>query len=168
MILALLPGLPPARLAEYARSIRRAEREQVSNVTALPGSVALLSRLPLNSWAIVTSNDRDVALARIRAACIPMPSVLLSSDEIERAKPDPQGLLLAASKLNAPADNVLVVDDSSVGIEAAARAGMQSVAIRFKNVGRRSMKASLTVDNLSCLKVEEVPDGFLVEVGQGI
>lgn len=165
MISTLLPRLPPVESAEHAQAIRCAERESTSNVTALPGSASLLSKLPPGSWAIVTSNDRDVALARIRAAGLPVPSILLTSDEIERAKPDPQGLLLASSMLNVPAGRALAIDDSPVGIEAANRAQMQSIAVRFKHSDGSLQEADLIVDNLSCLNIKSVPDGFIVEVG---
>ncbi|MBT5494198.1 MAG: HAD hydrolase-like protein, partial [Alphaproteobacteria bacterium] len=34
------------------------EREQLEGISAIPGSVELLARLPSQSWAVVTSADR--------------------------------------------------------------------------------------------------------------
>ncbi|HUB20553.1 MAG TPA: HAD-IA family hydrolase [Acidobacteriaceae bacterium] len=55
--------------------------------------------------------------------------VLVCAGEYQRPKPDPEPFLLAAQKLNVLADACLVFEDTAMGIEAATRAGMQSVRI---------------------------------------
>ena len=41
------------------------EREQVEGISAIPGAVELLARLPSQSWAVVTSADRALAAKRM-------------------------------------------------------------------------------------------------------
>jgi mannitol-1-/sugar-/sorbitol-6-phosphatase len=162
IIAAVLPGLPEAEILAHARQVRLAELEQTSNVVEIPGAGKLLNMLPRTCWAIVTSNDHDVANARIQAAGLPMPEVLLSADEVECGRPDPQGLLLAASMLAVEPTNTLVVDDSPTGIEAARRAGMSSVAVGCTDKGASFPHANLVVDSVGCLSVDFRPrDGWI-------
>jgi beta-phosphoglucomutase family hydrolase len=55
--------------------------------------------------------------------------VLVCAGDYKNAKPDPEPFLLAAQKLNVPPAFCLVFEDTAMGIEAATRAGMQSVRI---------------------------------------
>lgn len=162
IILATLPGLSKSEVAMHAEQVRLAEREYTDNIVALPGAMELLSYLPESAWAIVTSNDREVAQARIRAAGLPMPRVLFGETEVKRGKPDPQGLLLAASALNTEAKSAVAIDDSPLGIEAASRAEMSSVAVRFRQDDRSLHKANFIIDNLSFLSVKKNSTGFTV------
>jgi sugar-phosphatase len=161
IVLALLPRASPEEVAEHVERVRVAEREYTGNVTARPGALELLDGLPAGSWAIVTSNDREVAEARLRAAGLPLPDVLLGADQIERGKPDPQGLLLAAAMLGAPAAASLAIDDAPVGIDAARRAGMASIAVRFRHADTALTKANAIVSNVGCFTVQP-QDGELV------
>lgn len=53
---------------------------------------------------------------------------VVSSEEIERAKPDPMIYLLAAEKLGVNPEECAVYEDSALGIEAGKRAGMLVIA----------------------------------------
>lgn len=53
---------------------------------------------------------------------------VVSSEEIERAKPDPMIYLLAAEKLDVKPEECAVYEDSALGIEAGKRAGMLVIA----------------------------------------
>src|SRR4030095_15142058 len=55
----------------------------------IPGARELVSALPPDAWAIVTSGLRPVATARLVAARIPIPRVMITAAAIERGKPDP-------------------------------------------------------------------------------
>ena len=67
------------------------------------------------------------------------------SEDVTVGKPDPQVFLVAASRLDVPPSQCLVVEDAAAGVEAARRAGMLSVGVRAKgdtlqaNVFTRSM-----------------------------
>lgn len=116
--------------AEAAR-IERAETDDVQGIVAIPGAVNLVNRLPLDRWAIVTSAGRDLAIRRLTAAGLPIPDVLVTAEDIEHGKPDPSGYLLAAERLGKPAENCLVFEDASAGIQAGLNAGSDVVAIGF-------------------------------------
>ena len=121
-----LPGVDPA--AEAAR-ITAAEIEDVAGVEAIVGAAAFLASLPPERWAIVTSAPRALAEARIAAAGLPLPAVLVAAEDVERGKPAPDPFLLGARKLGAPPGDCLVFEDTLAGLQSAASAGMDSIVV---------------------------------------
>jgi sugar-phosphatase len=121
-----LPGVDPV---EEAARITRAEIEDVAGVEAIAGVAAFLASLPPQRWAIVTSAPRALALARIAAAGLPMPGVLVAAEDVERGKPAPDPFLLGARKLGVAPGDCLVFEDTLAGLQSAAAAGMASVVI---------------------------------------
>jgi sugar-phosphatase len=121
-----LPGVDPVREAAF---ITRAEIEDVAGIEAIKGAADFLAGLPRERWAIVTSAPRLLAEARILAAGLPMPGVLVAAEDVERGKPAPDPFLLGARKLGlAPAD-CLVFEDTLAGLQSAQAAGMASIVV---------------------------------------
>jgi len=121
-----LPGVDPVREAAF---ITRAEIEDVAGIEAIKGCADFLAGLPRGRWAIVTSAPRLLAEARIAAAGLPIPEVLVAAEDVERGKPAPDPFLLGARRLGvAPAD-CLVFEDTLAGLESARTAGMASVVV---------------------------------------
>jgi beta-phosphoglucomutase len=54
---------------------------------------------------------------------------IVSTEDVRKGKPSPDGFLLAAERLNVSPKECLVIEDSSHGIEAARKAGMKVVAL---------------------------------------
>jgi sugar-phosphatase len=121
-----LPGVDP--LAEAA-FITRAEIEDVAGIEAIQGSAAFLASLPRERWAIVTSAPRLLAEARIAAAGLPIPDVLVAAEDVERGKPAPDPFLLGAKKLGVVPGDCLVFEDTLAGLRSAAAAGMASIVV---------------------------------------
>ena len=96
---------------------------------AIDGAPELLARMPRGAWAIVTSCPGDLAGALIRQAGLPHPSLVVSSDDVERSKPAPDCYRLAAQRLGAAPERCLVVEDSRQGVAAGVAAGMTVIAI---------------------------------------
>jgi mannitol-1-/sugar-/sorbitol-6-phosphatase len=115
-----LPGVDP--VAEAA-AITRAEIDDVDGVVEIDGAAAFLHALPRDRWAIVTSAPLALARRRLQAAGIPVPSVLVTAEDVVNGKPSPDGYLLAAAKLGVDATDCLIFEDASVGIRAAESAG---------------------------------------------
>jgi sugar-phosphatase len=116
------PTLDVARETEW---ILQAELSDVEGVVPLEGIGPLLERLEPDSWAVVTSATLALATVRMRAAKLPIPRVLITAEDVQRGKPDPQGFLLAASRLGVPIHQCLVFEDSPAGVAAAKAAGAQ-------------------------------------------
>ena len=56
--------------------------------------------------------------------------VIVTQDDVENSKPAPDLFLLAAEKMKVKPEKCLVFEDSQLGIEAAKKAGMQSVYVQ--------------------------------------
>ncbi len=120
-----VPTLDVARETEW---ILQAELSDTEGVVALEGIGAFLERLDPNTWAVVTSATHALATVRLRAANLPLPRVLITAEDVQRGKPDPEGFLLAARRLGVHIEQCLVFEDSPAGV-AAAKAARADVAI---------------------------------------
>lgn len=126
---------PEGRVAAL-QLIDRLEIEDAAEVTAIPGAVELLAAIPAGRWATVTSGSSPLVHARLAAAGLPVPEVLVTADDVSRGKPDPEGYLAAARLLGVPADRCLVVEDASAGMAAARAAGVRHVlAVGDRDLG---------------------------------
>ena len=56
--------------------------------------------------------------------------VVVSVDDVEKGKPEPEIFLLASQKLGVAPQDCIVYEDSNEGLEAARRAGMRSIDVR--------------------------------------
>jgi len=122
--------LPEADLELENSEVERRELADLKDVVVLPGARELLSSLPSARWTIVTSCTRPLAEARIRAAALPTPERLVSSDDITRGKPDPEPYLKAAKLMGFLAKDCVVVEDAPAGILAGKTAGAPVIAVR--------------------------------------
>ncbi len=90
--------------------------------------------------------------------------VIVAADDVERGKPDPQGYLLVLDRLNGSGDPVkagecVVIEDSRWGLEAAAAAGMNTVAVTTTySRNELAEKAKKIVDRLDELSMNELFD----------
>jgi sugar-phosphatase len=109
--------------------ITRQEIEDTEGVTAIDGAAAFLAGIPQDRWAIVTSASRALAEARLGKAGIAIPPVLVTSEDVERGKPDPACFLLGADRLGVDASRCLVFEDTLAGLSAADAAGASGLAI---------------------------------------
>lgn len=120
--------LPHADHEAENREVERREIEDLEGVIPLPGALELLSSLPRERWTIVTSCTRRLAEVRIKAAGLPLPSRLISSNDIKHGKPDPEPFLKGAFVLGFSADECIVVEDVPAGIQAGKAAGARVIA----------------------------------------
>lgn len=124
------PWLDDAAVAEAAAAQLRPQYEDLDDVTLCDGAPELLSMLTAAEmpWAVVTSGDRRLAEARLAAVGIE-PPLLITSDDVARGKPDPEGYLRAAQMLQVEPARCVVVEDAPAGVEAGRRAGMLAVGV---------------------------------------
>src|ERR1700757_509009 len=103
--------LPHADHEAENREVERREIEDLDGVVPLPGALELLSGLPRDRWTIVTSCTRPLAEVRIKTAGLPLPSKLITSNDIRYGKPNPEPFLKGASVLGFPAADCIVFED---------------------------------------------------------
>jgi sugar-phosphatase len=152
-----LPGVDPAREAAF---ITRAEIEDVAGIEAIKGCADFLASLPPGRWAIVTSAPRLLAEARIAAAGLPIPEVLVAAEDVERGKPAPDPFLLGARKLGVLPADCLVFEDTLAGLQSAAAAGMASIVVTTTHAHPLETDVSAVLD-YEDLRAETTTDGKL-------
>jgi sugar-phosphatase len=108
-VMAAVPGrraadtvalfVDPAQVAGSTARITRYELDDVATTTAVPGVLDLVPQLRDVPWAVVTSGVRELATARLRAAGVPLPEVVVTAEDVTAGKPDPEGYASAAARL---------------------------------------------------------------------
>ena len=116
----LVPGLD---VVAGLRLIEDMELDDVADLKVLPGARELLESLPAERWAIVTSATRRLLVGRLAAAGLPVPSLIISADMVERGKPDPEPYRRGAELIHARPNDCLVVEDAPNGVAAGVAAG---------------------------------------------
>ncbi|MFJ4471275.1 HAD family hydrolase [Streptomyces sp. NPDC089424] len=151
--------LPPETVPEAVARIEALEVEDVPHggVRLLPGTHDLLTALPADRWAVVTSATRRLAEARLDAVGI-LPKTLIAADDVTRGKPDPQPYLLGARALGVDPAACVVFEDAPAGLRAGRAAGMATVALATTHPAHE-LTADLVVEDLSALSVLVTADG---------
>jgi mannitol-1-/sugar-/sorbitol-6-phosphatase len=75
----------------------------------------LLQDLPSSRWAGVTSGSHKLMRARLAAAGLPVPAVLIAAEDVSEAKPDPESYLAASAALGCDIAQCVVIEDSPAG-----------------------------------------------------
>ena len=130
--------------------IDRFELEDAVHVAAVPGADVLVTSIPRDHWAVITSALTALARARLSAAKLPDPAVLVAAEDVVNGKPDPAGYLAAMKALRTSPAHAVVLEDSAAGVQAARAAGVRYVV----GVGERSMDtdADIVVQDLRALR----------------
>lgn len=115
------------------------ERVKISNETieadGVPikkGLVELLQTIKHKKirMAVATSTSRARAIKLLKLSQVDaFFDAILCGDEVKQSKPNPEIFLKVAEKLNCQPENCLVLEDSELGIIAAAHAGMHPIMI---------------------------------------
>jgi beta-phosphoglucomutase len=74
--------------------------------------------------------------------------VIISADDVEKHKPEPDCFLVAAEKLDVAPCDCVVIEDALAGVEAAKKAGMKVIALATKFHTKEDFDADLVVDSL--------------------
>ena len=153
--------LPEHRVGEGTDRIEELEVLETDGIEALPGAREALEAVPANRVAVATSGTRAVATARLDAAGLTAPRVLLTADDVRHGKPAPDLFLAAARALGVDPGECLVVEDAPAGVRAARAAGAGVLAV-LTTSGVEDLAADLAVPDLS--HVRFVTEGALVRV----
>ena len=140
-----------------AARIQREEIKGSSGLRPLPGARELVASVPADRFAIVTSSSRPLAVARLRAAGIPVPGLLVTAEEVDNGKPDPAGYRRAAELLGVEPAHSLVLEDAPAGVEAGLAAGMTVIAVTTTNDESSLRRAHARVRDLRALLPIEWP-----------
>ena len=127
----LLPNADPEIHAAEDDWMERAEIEDVADVIALLGARELLSSLPPDQFAVVTSATRDLAEVRLRAAGLrSYIRHLVTANDITHGKPDPEPYLKGAAALALSPPDCIVLEDATAGVQSGKAAGARVIGLR--------------------------------------
>ena len=105
---------------------------QVIRDNEWPHTVSLLrvAKETFCSTGLATMSQRKEALHVLRALDVEQHlDVIVSREDVQQPKPDPEIYLLAASKLDVPPGECLVLEDSVMGVRSGVAAGMSVIAV---------------------------------------
>lgn len=132
-----------ARLAEQLqRRHAEAYRRQAAQVRLLPGAKELLSHLTQTGvrWAIATSGRMEYAQETIRLLDVPARVPVITREQVQHAKPDPDLFLKAAERLKVDIHSSLVIGDSVWDLLAAQRARALGVGLLSGGYGEDELE----------------------------
>lgn len=126
----LLPSDIQDKLLNEWRQIGLSSLEK--EVPVKPGLYEMLDFLEQHhiKMAVATTTRRDLTEQRLKKIGVyDRFEYVLCGDEVRKRKPDPEIYLSVLHKMNTKAENAIVLEDSSVGVEAAYRAGIDCIQV---------------------------------------
>lgn len=126
----LLPSDIQNQLINEWRQIGLGSLER--EVPVKPGLYEILDYLEQHhiKMAVATTTRRELTEERLkRVGVYDRFDYVLCGDEVTKRKPDPEIYLSVLKKMDIDARNALVLEDSSVGVEAAYRAGIDCIQV---------------------------------------
>ncbi|MGV3503085.1 MAG: HAD family hydrolase [Adhaeribacter sp.] len=145
------------RLSEEKEAIyRELHRPDISLIKGLRGLLEAFKRhqvpLAVCTNAPVANLDFMLEETGIR----PYFQVLIDASKVSKGKPDPEIYLKAAQLLGLAPGRCIVMEDSTVGVEAGLRAGMKVVGITTTHSRQELAHTHLVIDDFDELSVEKL------------
>jgi mannitol-1-/sugar-/sorbitol-6-phosphatase len=152
-----------------AAAIENHEAQDQRGVTVMPGALELVQSIPEGRWGVVTSGSRLLAQNRLRYCGLPVPRVLITSDDVIHGKPHPEPYLKGAEGLRYRPAECLVIEDAPAGIQSARASGMKVLGITSTYAADALRQADAVIGKLGQIRVTSNGTSKLgVEVLSGI
>lgn len=136
------------------------ELHDFDGVVALPAAAELLASIPDDRWAAVTSGAQQLMRARLAAAGLPIPGVLVAAGDVSEGKPSPQGYRYAAGSLGADIRRCVVVEDAPAGIGAGISSGAATIAVCTSHDPEQLQSATVVIRDLTALQLTTDASGL--------
>jgi len=155
--------LPEASGAEMHRLADRKEEIYRGLVRERPpiveGAVELVRSLHAAGAALAIGSSApraniDLMLSAMSVA--ELMNAVVSAEDVERGKPDPQVFQLACRRLRLPPERCVVIEDAPAGVAAARAAGAKCLAVTIHHPREALSRAHQTVDRLSQVTVDQL------------
>lgn len=148
-----------------AAQLEESEACDTVGLARIPDALELLQSIPPNAWGIATSGTRAAAATRLAFGGLPLPEVLISSEDVEAGKPDPEPYLFAAMMLGVKPASCVVIEGTPAGIQAGRTAGMHVVGVISSAYPASELsQAHVIVRKLSDIEVVLVPQTGLTRL----
>jgi sugar-phosphatase len=150
-----------------ASAIENHEAQDQHGVVVMPGAAELVRSIPEGRWGVVTSGSRLLATNRLRYCGLPVPEVLVTSDDVANGKPHPEPYLKGAELFRVKPADCLVIEDAPAGIQSARAGGMSVLGITSTYAAGALKHADQVIASLGQLRITSNGTGKLsVEVEQ--
>ena len=135
-------SLTAEEMARIGRLHIDAYAQRVDQVRPLPGAQQLLARLTEAKvpWAIATSGRSESARLVLAKLDLPPEVPVITRDQVQHAKPDPDLFLEAAQRLGVAIGDAVVVGDSVWDMLAARRARALGVGLLSGGYGQEELE----------------------------
>jgi HAD superfamily hydrolase (TIGR01509 family) len=129
-------------VARLQQAHAQAYRRRVGQARVLPGARELLAHLTRVGvpWAVATSGLMAAARPTLERLDVPASVPVVTRDQVEHAKPDPDLFLAAAERLGADVGDSVVVGDSVWDLLAARRARALGIGLLSGGYGREELE----------------------------
>lgn len=128
------------------------------NLKIYPGVVELIHRLDQEYiLALTTSsifNEMETVINKLQIG--QLFKTIVTAEDVEHGKPDPEPYLLTAEKLDVNCEDCLVIEDSENGVRSAKSAGMKCIAITNTEKPNNLQLADRIID-----KYSEITQAFI-------
>lgn len=106
--------------------------------------------------AIASSNNRRIVNAVVEKFQLgKYMKFIISGEEVNKGKPDPEIFLTAAKKINVDPSNCIVIEDATNGVKAAKAAGMNCIALKNLDSGNQDLsEADLIIEDFKELNLD--------------
>ena len=151
---------------KQARQVKQAHarlfKAQMRDVRLLPGAKELMQHLTKLKvpWAIATSSARISAQPLLKLVEPPDGVPIISRDDVEHAKPDPDLWIAAAARLGVSIESAIAVGDSVWDLLAARRARALGVGLLSGGYGQEELERA------GAYRVYEDPADLLLHIDE--
>ena len=154
--------LSAATAEKVKKAHARLFRAQLKEVRLLPGARDLIKHLVKMKvpWAVATSGALQTARPLLELVDLPDNVPIISRDDVEHAKPNPDLWLAAAARLGVPPESAIAVGDSVWDLLAARRARMLGVGVLTGGYGQEELERA------GAYRVYEDPADLLLHIDE--
>ena len=134
MMREIAPQLTPQQADEVRRLKSKFYAESLDLAQPNAGLLRLLASVQGQlKTALVTTARRQNTLAILNHFSVSESSfnIIITGEDVDKGKPNPECYLKAAALLNIPAAAALVFEDSDSGVQAAIEAGMSVIRVKI-------------------------------------
>ena len=152
----------PVITEEKKHIFKRLSESHAAIIDGVPEFFELLNRnnitMAICSGALLVEIETILERANIPDYFV----TIVSADQVSKSKPDPQGYILTLERLNRNLDSPIkpsecvVIEDSHWGIEAAVKAGMNTIAVTNSYAAHELESADAVVTHLSEITIRKL------------
>ncbi|MFN2471849.1 MAG: HAD-IA family hydrolase [Gaiellaceae bacterium] len=139
-----MADLDPERVDDLVQAYRDHNLDSYRTIRVFPGVDAVLAHLREDERTLGMVTVKSRATVELTFEIAQLGSyfeTVVTGDDVERHKPEPDALVLAAGRLGADPSSTAYVGDSPFDIQAAKEAGMRAVAVSWGGIHPRARLA---------------------------